>query len=139
MYVYVCVCLCLCLCVSVSVSVSVRVCVKVTSLRRQMRPVSGKINRRVNPQDSLQDSRHNTAVRSYTGSALNGTRCVCVCVCVVCVWRVCGGCVCVFMQYTVLSLVFLACCVLCVVVCCGGVLLFVFSIHCVLFLFMHPV
>ncbi|XP_031419868.1 LOW QUALITY PROTEIN: kinesin-like protein KIF21A [Clupea harengus] len=47
---------------------------EVTSLRRQMRPVSGKINRRVNPQDSLQDSRHNTAVRSYTGSALNGTR-----------------------------------------------------------------
>ncbi|XP_041965700.1 kinesin-like protein KIF21A isoform X2 [Alosa sapidissima] len=46
---------------------------EVTVLRRQMRPVSGKITRKVNPQDSLQDSRYSTAVRSHTGSGLNGT------------------------------------------------------------------
>ncbi|XP_062402973.1 kinesin-like protein KIF21A isoform X2 [Sardina pilchardus] len=47
---------------------------EVTVLRRQMRPVSGKITRKVNPQDSLQDSRYGTAGRSHTGSGLNGTR-----------------------------------------------------------------
>ncbi|XP_063053107.1 kinesin-like protein KIF21A isoform X2 [Engraulis encrasicolus] len=47
---------------------------EVTALRRQMRPVSGKVSRKVNPQDSPQDSRHVQSGRSHTGSSLNGTR-----------------------------------------------------------------
>ncbi|KAL2093339.1 hypothetical protein ACEWY4_010651 [Coilia grayii] len=46
---------------------------EVTVLRRQMRPVSGKISRKV-PQESQQDPRHSQSARSHTGSALNGTR-----------------------------------------------------------------
>uniref|UniRef100_A0A8C3B1W7 Kinesin family member 21A n=1 Tax=Cyclopterus lumpus TaxID=8103 RepID=A0A8C3B1W7_CYCLU len=58
---------------------------EVTALRRQVRPVSGKVSRKVSFPEPTQESSHRALpgrMQTSGASPVNGARCVCVCVCV---------------------------------------------------------
>lgn len=70
---------------TLSVHISVCNVCQVTALRRQARPTSGKVVRKVNLPEPVQDSSHRPPsgrMYSSSNSAPNGTRWVCVCRCV---------------------------------------------------------
>lgn len=77
-----------------SVHISLYNVCQVTALRRQARPTSGKVVRKVNLPEPVQDSSHRPpSGRMYSSgnSAPNGTRWVCVCRCVHCTFMFPGS------------------------------------------------